>query len=215
MRNREKKMRSTRAVDAIVVALAFAAAGPVAAATAPAAAPGTPKLAVEVCSSCHGPGGVSISPTFPNLAAQNKEYLIEQLKAFRAHTRGDPAAHDFMYGMARALDDATIEELAEFFSAQKPAPGRPGDPALIARGKQIFDKGDPSRGIVACSTCHGADAKGSGPIPRLASQHADYVLKQLLVIQNALRVVPAMHGIVQSLKPDEMQAVAAYVQSLN
>jgi cytochrome c553 len=84
----------------------------------------------------------------------------------------------------------------------------------MARGKAIFDRGDPSRGIVACSNCHGADGKGSGPIPRLAGQHADYVLKQLLVIQNALRSVPAMHGIVQSLKPDEMKAVATYVESL-
>jgi len=173
------------------------------------------KLAVEVCSSCHGPGGVSVSPTFPHLAAQNRDYLVAQLVAFREHTRGEQAAHDFMYGMARSLDDATIHALAEFFSAQKPAPARRGDASLIARGKAIFDKGDPDRNIVACSVCHGADAKGSAVFPRLASQHADYVQKQLTVIQNALRAVPAMHGIVQSLKSDEMSAVAAYVASLN
>lgn len=173
------------------------------------------KLAVEVCSSCHGPGGVSISPTFPDLAGQNKDYLVAQLTAFREHRRGEQAAHDFMYGMARSLDDSTIHALAEFFSAEKPAPGHPGSPAIIAKGQAIYDKGDPSRGIVACSTCHGPEGKGSGPIPRLAGQHSDYVLKQLLVIQNALRSVPAMHGIVQSLKSDEMEAVAAYVQSLN
>ena len=98
----------------------------------PEAARRAEKLAVETCSACHGPGGRSISPTFPNLAAQNKDYLIAQLTAFREHTRGEQAAHDFMYGMARGLDDSTIVALAEFFSAQKPAAGRPGGPAMVA-----------------------------------------------------------------------------------
>ncbi len=173
------------------------------------------KLAVETCSACHGAGGISTSPAFPILAGQNRDYLVAQLTAFREHTRGEPAAHDFMFGMARSLDDATIQALARFFSEQKPAPGRPGDPALVARGKAIFTQGDPAHGLIACSVCHGADGHGNGAIPRLAGQHADYVVKQLLLIQNALRSVPAMHGIVQSLKPEDMQAVAAYVRSLN
>jgi len=171
------------------------------------------KLAVETCSACHGPNGRSVSPTFPNLAAQNKDYLVAQLKAFREHTRGEQAAHDFMYGMARALDDATIVALAEYFAAQKPAKGVPGDAALVARGKKLFEQGDQERNIVACAACHGPEALGSAVFPRLASQHEDYVVKQLVVIQNALRSVPAMHGIVQSLTPGEMAAVAAYVQS--
>src|SRR5271166_3995735 len=48
---------------------------------------------VEVCSSCHGLEGRSVSPTFPRLAGQQQEYLVNQLKAFRDHTRADPHAH--------------------------------------------------------------------------------------------------------------------------
>jgi cytochrome c553 len=119
-----------------------------------------------------------------------------------------------MYGMARSLDDATVKALADYYSRLKPATGRaPGDAALAARGKALFDKGDMDRGVVACATCHGPQAGGNGPIPRLAGQHADYVYKQLQVIQSALRTVPAMHGIVQQLTVDDMHAVAAYVQS--
>ncbi|HYL49535.1 MAG TPA: c-type cytochrome, partial [Stellaceae bacterium] len=36
---------------------------------------------VHVCSSCHGLRGKSVSPTFPNLAGQQKDYIVAQLKA--------------------------------------------------------------------------------------------------------------------------------------
>ncbi len=200
---------------AVAAVLALCAIGSARADTESDAQQRAQKLAVETCSACHGAGGISTSPTFPILASQNRDYLVAQLTAFREHTRGEPAAHDFMFGMARSLDDATIHALAHFFSEQKPASGRPGDPALIARGKKIFSEGDSAHGVIACSLCHGPDAHGNGAIPRLAGQHADYVVKQLLVIQNALRSVPAMHGLVQSLKPQDMQAIAEYVRSLN
>ena len=50
----------------------------------------------HVCSSCHGMEGKSVSPTFPRLAGQQKDYLVLQLKAFRDHTRADPHAHTYM-----------------------------------------------------------------------------------------------------------------------
>jgi cytochrome c553 len=50
--------------------------------------------------------------------------------------------------------------------------------------------------------------------PRLAGQHAPYLLKQLLVIQNALRNAPVMHGVVKELTRDQIQAVAAYLESI-
>lgn len=171
------------------------------------------QLATEVCSSCHGPGGRSISPAFPNLAGQQADYVVNQLKAFRAHTRGEPAAHDFMWGMARGLDNQSIAALAKYFASQQPAPGKPSDTSLMATGKELFDHGVPAKQIPACSTCHGADAAGNGEFPRLAGQHADYVTKQLFLIQAALRNVPAMHGVIKDLDANQIAAVAAYVQS--
>ena len=43
--------------------------------------------AVNLCSTCHGPRGISTSPEFPILAAQRRGYLESQLEAFRAKTR--------------------------------------------------------------------------------------------------------------------------------
>lgn len=171
------------------------------------------KLATQVCSSCHGPGGNSTSPTFPKLAAQQLPYLVAQIKAFRNKTRGEQEAHDYMLGMASLIDDETADALGRFFSRQKPPHGVAGDPALIANGKKLFEQGISDRNITACATCHGKNAEGNGIFPRLAGQHAEYILRQLTVIQSRLRESPVMHGIIRDLKPEDMKAVAAFLQS--
>ena len=76
-----------------------------------------------------------------------------------------------------------------------------------------FDKGLPERGIPACQVCHGPDALGKADFPRLAGQHAKYIVKQLNYIQSLVRAAPVMHGTVKDLTPAEIVAVAAYVQS--
>ena len=169
--------------------------------------------AVNLCSTCHGPYGVSVSPEFPNLAGQRAGYLVAQLVAFQEHARAEKAAHDFMWGIAGSLDSETIGGLAKYYSEQKPAAPRPGNPELVAKGKALYDKGAPDRGILACSTCHGADAQGTFDFPRLAGQNATYVVRQLEAIQSAARAAPVMHGIVQNLSPEEMSSVAEFVQS--
>ena len=169
--------------------------------------------AVNLCSTCHGPLGVSTSPEFPILAAQRQGYLVNQIDAFRGKTRSEKDAHDFMWGIAGNLDESIIVGIAAYYAMQPPAPGRGGEQALIAQGKQLFDQGLPARGIPACAACHGANAEGTADFPRLAGQHAKYVAKQINYIQSLVRSAPVMHGIVKDLTPAEIQALAAYVQS--
>jgi len=119
-----------------------------------------------------------------------------------------------MWGMASQLNDASISDLAAYFSKQPAAQGRRGDAAAIVQGKRIFEEGVPARQIPPCASCHGAQAEGKGPFPRLAGQHGPYLLKQLLVIQNVLRTAPVMHGVIKDISRDQMQAVAAYLESL-
>jgi cytochrome c553 len=185
-----------------------------AAAAAESADEAAEKLATQVCTACHGPGGVSTSPQFPRLAAQPAPYLVAQIKAFRANTRGEPEAHDYMLGMVTLIDDATAEALGRYFARQAPAPGTPGDAKRVAQGRQVFEHGIAERGIAACATCHGAHAEGNTIFPRLAGQHAAYLVKQLKAIQSRLRQSPVMHGIIKDLTPAEMDALAAYLQSL-
>ena len=169
---------------------------------------------IETCGTCHGVNGRSVSPTFPNLAAQTAPYMELQLHAFKDQTRADPDAQAYMWGMASQLNDASISGLATYFSQQSAAQGRSGNVTLAAQGKQIFVEGVPERQIPACASCHGAQAQGNGPFPRLAGQHAPYLLKQLLVIQSVLRTAPVMHGVIKDLSRPQMEAVAAYLESI-
>ena len=172
------------------------------------------RVAVATCATCHGRQGRSVSPKFPVLAGQHAGYLAAQLKAFKAQTRGDPDALGYMWGMAAPLDDAMIAALAAYYAAQRPTYGSSGDAVVIAHGADIYANGIAAEGIPPCLACHGPGAVGTDEVPRLAGQHAQYVLKQLRSFQSNLRDVAVMHGVAQGLQTKEMQAVASYLQSL-
>lgn len=169
---------------------------------------------IHVCTSCHGFNGRSTAPTFPNLAGQQKDYIVAQLKAFRDHTRADPHAHTYMWGMAATLSDATITGVAQYFSSQTPAPGTPGDPTLVAEGQQIYKTGIPDRQVPACQTCHGTNGQGNAIIPRLAGQHPGYIEDQLTNFASGGRANAIMHRNAKNLTQQEILQIAAYVGSL-
>lgn len=172
------------------------------------------RIAVGTCTACHGPQGHSYSPKFPVLAGQHASYLVTQLQAFRAQTRGDADALGYMWGMAAPLDDSMIAGLADYYAAQVPRHGPVGDPALIARGKSIYENGDSAQGVPPCIACHGPNAAGTDSYPRLAGQHAQYLIKQLRSFQNNMRNVAVMHGVARGLQVADVEAVATYLQSL-
>jgi cytochrome c553 len=172
------------------------------------------KLAENLCASCHGPQGRGDNPKIPRLAAQQRAYLEVQLKAFRSQSRSDPAAHEYMWGIAATLNDDVVAGLADYFSAQAPAASTPPtDAKLAAAGKQLFERGSPERGTPPCTGCHGMNAEGLAVFPRLAGQHSEYLYIQLKLIQNKLRDSPVMHGLTKQLREDEINAVVTYLQS--
>jgi len=217
---RRKFNRSTAMSTVCTAVLGAVLSGLVSVAEAQNAAPGSQprtigeEKAINLCSTCHGPRGISTSPEFPILAAQREGYLVAQLEAFQAKTREEKAAHDFMWGIAGNLDATAIKSVAHYFATQPAAPGRSGDPALAVQGRELFEKGVPDRSIPPCASCHGAKAEGIADFPRLAGQHAKYVVRQIEYIQGLVRKAPVMHGIVKDLSPGEMQAIAVYVQAL-
>jgi cytochrome c553 len=76
------------------------------------------KAKAAMCAGCHGANGIAISPTYPNLAGQNAPYLEAAMKAYKLKQRsGGQAA--VMYGMAAALSDADIANLAAYYSSLK------------------------------------------------------------------------------------------------
>jgi cytochrome c553 len=177
-----------------------------------------PVMAAQVCSNCHGIDGNSTSPNFPRLSGQTEPYLVEQLKAFRAHGRLDPAGFEYMWGLSRHLTDAQVEGLAAHFSRQAPTPNPArADPSLVASGKAIFENGKPDKNLPACKVCHGDRAQGNAAFPRLAGQHADYLEKQLLVFQRTDQRPEGavMKTIAHLLDESDIRAVSAYLEAMS
>ncbi len=166
---------------------------------------------VQVCASCHGLEGHSLNATFPILAAQQHDYLVAQLKAFRDKTRADPHAHTYMWGMAAKLSDATIDGVATYYSGQAAVPGTPQDPVLVAGGSVIYKSGVKAREVPACGDCHGDTATGNSAIPRLAGQHRAYIAGQLQAFQINSRANEMMHENAKNLSAQEIDELSAYV----
>jgi cytochrome c553 len=78
---------------------------------------GTTPKAAQTCIACHGNDGIGILPEYPNLAGQHADYIENSLKAYRGGQRKNAV----MGGMAAALTDADIRELASYYSNQRPA----------------------------------------------------------------------------------------------
>ncbi|SFI36148.1 Cytochrome c553 [Collimonas sp. OK307] len=178
-------------------------------------------LALQVCSNCHGVQGVSVSPNFPNLAAQSQPYLVEQLKSFKSHGRSDPAGFEYMWGISARLTDDQINGLAAYFSSQSPPSGKSGNQTSsketsFKEGQKIFEQGIAANNTPACSGCHGAHGEGIQQFPRLAGQHSDYIVKQLMVFQRTDERPEGvmMKGIAHELTPENMRNVAAYLEAM-
>jgi cytochrome c553 len=78
---------------------------------------GTTPKAGQTCVACHGSEGVGILPEYPNLAGQQPDYIRQALHSYKSGARKNP----IMAGMAAALTERDIEELAAYYSSQRPS----------------------------------------------------------------------------------------------
>jgi cytochrome c553 len=89
-------------------------------------------------------------------------------------------------------------------------------PGSIGRGKHIAQAGSDSPAN-ACTSCHGPQLRGIGPIPSIAGRSPTYVLRQLLAFQTGARSGSAalpMRDVVKDLNMASMIDAAAYAASL-
>jgi cytochrome c553 len=206
---------AARAITALLFVLAIAL-------PAHAAPPVVDTMAQRVlaCTTCHGAQGrASAEGYVPRIAGKPAGYLHQQLLAFRDGRR----RHDGMARLLEHLDDAYLAEIAAHFAALElpyaPAPGRPpGYPAeLLQRGATLALRGDASRQLPACNSCHGAALMGIAPdLPGLLGLPKDYVLGQLggwRVGARRARAPDCMAQIARRLTPDDVAAVASWLQA--
>jgi cytochrome c553 len=77
--------------------------------------------------------------------------------------------------------------------------------------------GDPVKGKTlsqTCAACHSIDGNSVNPVwPKLAGQHAEYIVKQLKDFKEGTRVNAQMAPMVASLTDEDMADLAAYFAS--
>lgn len=95
-------------------------------------------------------------------------------------------------------------------AADAPAPAAPD----AAKGGTLFASGDSSRGIVACQSCHGEAGNATmAATPKLAAQHAAYIVKQLTEFKSGARANPTMAPMAKNLTDEDIRNIAAYVST--
>jgi len=166
---------------------------------------------VAVCAGCHGSDGNSAVPNFPKLAGIGEKYLFNQLKDIKAQKR-------VIVEMTGLLDGSSEQDLADMaaYFASKKRQGGQADPALVEAGEEIYRAGDASKGLAACTACHGPAGKGleSAGFPALAGQHAAYIESSLVKFAKGERDNVMMMGVASKMSEADMKAVASYIQGL-
>ena len=166
------------------------------------------KIVGGVCFMCHGAEGESASEVFPRLAGQHWEYTAKQLENFKSGKRKSTAMAD----MVAKLTPDEMVALGKFFESKAAPSEPPKDAGLASVGQYIYHNGNKFSGLAACASCHGAAAKGTTALPRLAGQYPAYTETQLKQFNQRERTNDnaVMHAIASKMSPLEMAAVAEY-----
>jgi len=171
------------------------------------------KIVSASCFLCHGMQGEAASELSPRLAGQNAVYLAKQLANFKSGERESSA----MRPMVAGLSPQDMRAVALYFSRQRAEPHVPADAQLAGRGKQIYERGGKATEVAACIGCHGERGEGSENLPRLAGQFPGYLGTQLANFGSRKRTNDnaVMHTIAVRMTAEEIEAVAAYLGSLD
>jgi cytochrome c553 len=166
-----------------------------------------------MCIGCHGIVGYQASfPQIyrvPMISGQNAKYIASALDSYR---KGD-RKHPTMRAVAGSLSDQDIADLAAYYADHGHAGAAVPPPAELPA--TLKDK------LAVCVACHGANFSTTADPgnPRLAGQHADYLVFALKAYQADAgsmvgRSNPTMNGMAKMLSEAELHQVANFLASL-
>ena len=173
---------------------------------------GDPSRGILACVACHGAAGNSTITQNPKLAGQHDAYTQKQLHNFKGPDRNNA----IMTGIAKALGEDDVRNIAAYLEQQKPAPGSARNKNTVDLGKKIYRAGIAEKQVPACAGCHGPNGAGiPAQYARLAGQHQDYTIAQLTNFRTGTRANSAqLTAVGKRMSDEEMQAVADYIAGL-
>lgn len=153
------------------------------------------KTAAAACAGCHGNQGVSTNPAAPNLAGQDAQYLATALQAYKNGSRNDAT----MKGLAAALDERMMKNMAAFYAVQPPQPLNVRRPPTTAEW------------VLRCDRCHGVNGNSVDPfLPAIAGQRVEYLEKVLRDYRARVHQSSAMAAMSDALTETDVANLAAY-----
>lgn len=151
------------------------------------------------CGGCHGQQGHSADATTPSLAGQDAAYLVKTMKDYRDSKR----PHEEMKSQLAGVKDADLERIAAFYAAQKPQKAKLATPTS---GQAWAER---------CDKCHGPAAHNAAMVvPYIESQPVAYLTNALKAYRSGSRLQGAMHSMGTPLSDADIDAIAAYYNSL-
>ncbi|MBL6879781.1 MAG: cytochrome c4 [Burkholderiales bacterium] len=160
---------------------------------------------VGACARCHGTDGNSSSGQYPSLARQNEEYLIKQLHDFKSGARSNGQ----MSPLVGVLNDEDIITLAKFYYEEHIVRQRGIDEDLAKIGKDIAKEH-------GCASCHQANYRGAGPIPRLSRQKRVYLEKTMKDFRDGTRTNDngLKTTVMDALSDEEVKALSHFLSGM-
>lgn len=178
--------------------------------------PANAKAKVAMCIGCHNIEGYQASfpeiHKVPMIAGQNAKYIAAALAAYQ---KGD-RKHPTMKGIAVSLTEQDMADVAAYYEVlgQDTAKSARTVPPPSPEVAKLLTKGN-------CAACHGADMNTpvDASYPKLAGQHADYLLVALKAYQTTNNSVigrsnAIMAGQVKQFTHKELKLLANYIASL-
>ena len=159
-----------------------------------------------LCGACHGEKGLPADPSIPIIWGQHEGYLYLELRDFQKGARKD----NRMTPVAQSLSKEDAQALAAYFA------GRPWPNTNTPRASKA-DEVAAMTAIksVVCTSCHLEEFLGDSSIPRLAGQEHDYLAKTMTDFRTHTRANnPGMSDLMNTVTPDQLAAVAAYLTGL-
>jgi cytochrome c553 len=164
------------------------------------------------CTSCHSSdGGGEANGTVPRIAGQYPSVLIKELVDFRYGQRWD-LRMERIASRHRLADAQAIADVAYYAaSLHSQLPPAILDGEQLTRGARVF--------VQLCSACHGATGLGDAQnqTPRLAGQHASYLLRQMQETASGGR--PNMNAnhirLLNRLDFEDYQGIADYLARIS
>ncbi len=166
------------------------------------------KEKAELCTGCHGEGGISQTENIPSLAAQPDQFIQWQLVFFRSGSR----KNEQMQPIVEQINNDDIRNLGAYFaSLTPPKASTPDDNPDLSR------KGAEAAAGRRCASCHTDTFAGTKAVARIAGQREEYLLKALHDYKSGVRAggsMAAMADVAYPLSEEEITALAHYLAHL-